>query len=172
MQYKGAKKPLPEIARDLNVDAGIEGSVLRVGDRVRITGQLIGVGPERHLWARNYERDLRDVLSLQGEIARTIADEVKVNVTPDVQARLASARPVNPKAHEAYLVLLEQMDRSGHSESDRVYPTGGTDGPRLRPSLWIAGRILLDEQPERVRPSSRCRGSRKNEGGCNESHRD
>jgi TolB-like protein/DNA-binding winged helix-turn-helix (wHTH) protein len=103
MQYKGAKKPLPQIARELNVDAVIEGSVLRVGDRARITAQLIGVGPERHLWARNYERDLRDVLSLQGEIARTIADEVKANVTPNVQARLASARPVNPKAHEAYL---------------------------------------------------------------------
>ena len=103
MQYKGTKKPLPQIARELNVDAVIEGSVFRVGDRVRINAQLIGVGPERHLWARNYERDLRDALSLQGEIARNIADEVKANVTPDVQARLASARPVNPKAHEAYL---------------------------------------------------------------------
>jgi TolB-like protein/DNA-binding winged helix-turn-helix (wHTH) protein len=103
MQYKGAKKPLTQIARELNVDAVIEGSVFRVGDRVRITAQLIGVAPERHLWARNYERDLRDVLSLQGEIARTIADEVQAKVTPEVQARLASARPVNPKAHEAYL---------------------------------------------------------------------
>jgi TolB-like protein/Tfp pilus assembly protein PilF len=103
MQYKGVKKPLPQIARELNVDGVIEGSVFRVGDRVRITAQLIGVAPERHLWARNYERDLRDVLSLQGEIARTIADELKANVTPDVQGRLASARPVNPKAHEAYL---------------------------------------------------------------------
>jgi TolB-like protein/DNA-binding winged helix-turn-helix (wHTH) protein len=103
MQYKGTKKPLPQIARELNVDAVIEGSVLRVGDRARITAQLIAVGPERHLWARNYQRDLRDVLSLQGEIARTIADEVEANVTPDVQARLASAPPVNPKAHEAYL---------------------------------------------------------------------
>jgi len=103
MQYRGAKKPLPQIARELNVDAVIEGSVFRVGDRVRITAQLIGVGPERHLWARNYERNLRDVLSLQGEIARTIADEVKANVTPGAQARLASARPVNPEAHEAYL---------------------------------------------------------------------
>ena len=103
MQYKGVKKPLPQIARELNVDAVIEGSVLRVGDRARITAQLIGVGPERHLWARNYERDLRDVLSLQGEIARTIADEVKANVTPDVQARLAGGRTVNADAHDAYL---------------------------------------------------------------------
>jgi TolB-like protein/Tfp pilus assembly protein PilF len=103
MQYKGAKKPLPQIARELNVDAVIEGSIFRVGDRVRITAQLIGIAPERHLWARSYERNLRDVLSLQGEIARTIADEVKANVTPDVQERLARARPVNPDAHEAYL---------------------------------------------------------------------
>ncbi len=103
MQYKGAKRPLPQIAKELNVDAVIEGSVVRSGDRVRITAQLIGAVPERHLWARNYERDLRDVLSLQGEIARTIADEVKANVTPDVQARLASARPVNPEAYQALL---------------------------------------------------------------------
>jgi TolB-like protein/Tfp pilus assembly protein PilF len=103
MQYKGAKRSLPQIAKELNVDAVIEGSVLRSGDRVRITAQLIGAVPERHLWARNYERDLRDVLTLQGEIARTIADEVKANVTPDVQARLARARRVNPDAYQAYL---------------------------------------------------------------------
>jgi TolB-like protein/Flp pilus assembly protein TadD/predicted Ser/Thr protein kinase len=103
MRYKGTDKPLPQIAKELNVDAVIEGSVLRAGDRVRITAQLIGAVPERHLWARNYERDLRDVLSLQGEIARTIADEVKANVTPDVQARLARTRMVNPEAQEFYL---------------------------------------------------------------------
>ena len=111
MRYKKTDKPLPQIARELNVDAVIEGSVLRSGDRVRITAQLIGAVPERHLWARSYERDLRDVLSLQGEIARTIADEVKASVTPDVQARLASARPVNPEAHEAYLKGRYLLDR-------------------------------------------------------------
>jgi TolB-like protein/tetratricopeptide (TPR) repeat protein len=103
MHYKGTNETLPQIAKELNVDAVIEGSVLRSGDRVRITAQLIGAVPERHLWARNYERDLRDVLTLQGEIARTIADEVKAKVTPDVQARLARARPVKPEAYEAYL---------------------------------------------------------------------
>jgi TolB-like protein len=103
MRYKRTDKPLPQIAKELNVDAVIEGSVLRVGDRVRITAQLIGAVPERHLWARSYERDLRDVLSLQGEIARTIADEVKANVTPEVQARLARTRTVNPEAQEFYL---------------------------------------------------------------------
>ena len=104
MQYKGVKRPLPQIARELNVDALVEGSVLRSGDRVRITAQLIGAVPERHLWARNYERDLRDVLSLQSEVARAIADEVKANVGPDVQARLARARPVNPEAYRHYLI--------------------------------------------------------------------
>jgi TolB-like protein len=106
MRFKGARPAggLPEIARQLNVDALIEGSVLRAGDKVRITAQLIGAVPERHLWARSYERDLRDVLSLQSEVARAIADEVKAKVTPEIQARLASARPVNPEAHRLYLL--------------------------------------------------------------------
>jgi len=103
MQYKGVKRPLPQIAKELNVDALIEGSVLRAGERVRVTAQLIGAAPERHLWARNYERDLRDVLTLQGEVARAIADEIRANVTPDVQTRLARSRPVDPEAHELYL---------------------------------------------------------------------
>jgi len=103
MQYKGAKRPLPQIAKELNVDAVIEGSVVRSGNRVRITAQLIGVVPERHLWARNYERDLRDVLTLQSEVAQAIANEVKIKLTPQEQARLARARPVSPEAHEAYL---------------------------------------------------------------------
>jgi TolB-like protein len=113
MQYKGTKKPLPQIARELNVDAVIEGSVFRVGDRVRITAQLIGVAPERHLWARNYERDLRDVLSLQGEIARTIADEVKANVTPSAQARLASALTTGSKSHRRRWIFLMRPANSG-----------------------------------------------------------
>ena len=73
MQYKGTKKPLPEIARELNVDAVVEGSVVRSGDRVRITAQLIQAPTDRHLWAQSYERDLRDVLALQSEVAKDIA---------------------------------------------------------------------------------------------------
>jgi serine/threonine protein kinase/tetratricopeptide (TPR) repeat protein len=112
MQYKGVKKPLPQIARELNVDALVEGSVLRSGGRVRVTAQLIGAVPERHLWARSYERDLGDVLSLQSELARAIAEEVKAKVTPDVEARLARARPVNPEAHELYLKGVDWQWRS------------------------------------------------------------
>ncbi|MBZ5671843.1 MAG: winged helix-turn-helix domain-containing protein [Acidobacteriia bacterium] len=118
MQYKEVKRPLPQIARELNVDALVEGSVLRSADRVRITAQLIGAVPERHLWSRSYERDLRDVLSLQSEIARAIADEVKAKVTPDVQARLARARPVNPEAMELYLRAADWNIRGERKGAD------------------------------------------------------
>ncbi len=103
MQYKGARKPLPEIARELNVDAVVEGSVQRAGDRVRITAQLIHAPTDKHLWAQSYERDLRDVLALQGEVAQEIAREIKIAVTPAEATRLAKARRANPEAHEAYL---------------------------------------------------------------------
>ncbi len=103
MQYKKVRKPLPEIARELNVDAVVEGSVLRADDRVRITAQLIRAVPEQHLWAQSYERDLRDILVLQREVARAIAREIKIALTPEEQTRLASARPVNPEAYETCL---------------------------------------------------------------------
>src|SRR5215470_6094138 len=103
MRYKGARKPLPEIARELNVDAVVEGSVRREGERVRITAQLIHGPTERHLWTESYERDLRQVLALQSEVALAIAKEVKVRLSPDEQTRLGSARQVNPQAHEALL---------------------------------------------------------------------
>jgi len=103
MRYKGTKKPLPEIARELNVDAVVEGTVMRSGDRVRVTAQLIQANPEKHLWSESYERDLRNVLALQSEVARAIANEIKIKVTPQEQTRLASARPVNPEAYADYL---------------------------------------------------------------------
>jgi tetratricopeptide (TPR) repeat protein len=103
MQYKGARKPLPEIAQSLGVEAVIEGSVLRSGDRVRVTAKLIDARADRHLWAEEYERDLRDVLALQRDIARSIVREVHVTLTPQEAARLAPARRVVPASHEAYL---------------------------------------------------------------------
>jgi eukaryotic-like serine/threonine-protein kinase len=103
MQFKGTKKPLREIAHALGVDGIIEGSVLRAGDRVRITAQLISADTDTHLWAESYERDMRDVLALQGQVARAIAGEVRAALTPQEKARLASTRPVNPEAYDAYL---------------------------------------------------------------------
>jgi serine/threonine protein kinase/Flp pilus assembly protein TadD len=103
MRFKETEQPLPEIAKTLNVDAIVEGSVLRSGDKVRITTQLVQANPEHHLWAESYERDLMDILALQGEVARQIAQEIQATLTPQEQARLASAQPIDPKAHEAYL---------------------------------------------------------------------
>jgi TolB-like protein/Tfp pilus assembly protein PilF len=102
MQYKGVRKSLPQIARELNVDAVIEGSVLRSEERVRITAQLIH-SSDQHLWAESYERDFRDILLLQSEIARQVANEVRIVLTPEERDRLGIARQVNPEAHELYL---------------------------------------------------------------------
>src|SRR5713101_4028627 len=91
MLYKGVRKPLREIARDLEVDTVVEGTVLRVGRRVRITAQLIDARGEAHLWAESYERDLRNVLALQAEVAQAIAREIRIKLTPVDQARFADA---------------------------------------------------------------------------------
>jgi adenylate cyclase len=104
MKFKGEHRAsLPEIAKVLNVDAIVEGSVLRVGGKVRITTQLIDATADRHIWAKSYERDSRDVLALQDELASAIAREINVELTPPEQARLATSRIVNPQAHDAYL---------------------------------------------------------------------
>lgn len=103
MQYKSVKKRLPEIARQLNVDAIVEGSVVRSGQRVRVTAQLIRAPSDQHLWAETYDRDLGDVLKLQGEVADAIAQQVRAQLTPIQQAQLHSAHVVNPVAYDSYL---------------------------------------------------------------------
>ncbi len=113
MQFKGTEKSLPEIARELNVDAVVEGSALHIGERVRITVQLIEAATDRTLWADNYDRELIDVLALHSEVARAIAQEIKIAVTPEEEARLARTRPVNPEAYEAYLKGRYHLERYG-----------------------------------------------------------
>jgi TolB-like protein/DNA-binding winged helix-turn-helix (wHTH) protein/Tfp pilus assembly protein PilF len=103
MHYRDSHKTLPEIAKELGVDAVVEGSVARAGNRVRIDAQLIQASSDRHLWAKSYERDIKDVLALQGELARTIASEVRVQLSPSEEARLTKPHEVNPEAYEAYL---------------------------------------------------------------------
>jgi TolB-like protein/DNA-binding winged helix-turn-helix (wHTH) protein/Flp pilus assembly protein TadD len=103
MRYKGTKKSLPEIARELNVNAIVEGSVVRSGQRVRVTAQLLEASTDQHLWAETYDRDLGDVLKLQGEVADAIAQKIRVQLTPQQQASLRTARPVNPVAYDDYL---------------------------------------------------------------------
>jgi TolB-like protein/DNA-binding winged helix-turn-helix (wHTH) protein/Tfp pilus assembly protein PilF len=103
MVYKGARKPLPQIARELSVDAVVEGTVLRSGDQVRITAQLIEASTDKHLWSRSYEGELRDTLALQNRVASAIADQIRINLTPREQAALKSAKAVNPESYESYL---------------------------------------------------------------------
>src|SRR5215470_5646646 len=103
MQYKGSKKGLREIARELNVDAVLEGAVERSGSRVRVRIHLDQVSPESQLWAKQYDRDIHDVLQVQDEIARTVADEIRVKLTPEERTRLTTAHSVSPEAHDNYL---------------------------------------------------------------------
>ena len=102
-RYKGTQQSLPEIARELGVDAVVEGTVTRSGDRVRITAQLIDARTDTHLWAETYQRELRDVLALQDELSRDIAEEVRIKVTPEEQYRVTAARTASPQAYDAYL---------------------------------------------------------------------
>jgi tetratricopeptide (TPR) repeat protein len=103
MQYKATRQPLSDIASKLNVDAVVEGTVLRSSDRVRITTQLVRAATEMHLWAESYEGDLNDVLTLQRNVARDVAREIRIKLTPQEQMILAAAHSVNPKAQVAYL---------------------------------------------------------------------
>ena len=103
MRYQGAEQSIPQIAKELRVDAVIEGSVLRVADRLRVTVQIIDGKSDEYLWAESYERALQDVLTLQTELARTIATEIHVALTPEDAKRLAGGRRVSHEAYEAYL---------------------------------------------------------------------
>jgi len=111
MRYRDTDKPLPQVARELNVDGVIEGSVLREGERLRITVQLIHGPTDRHLWAQTFDRELRGVLALQGELARAIASEIRITLTPAEEARLVNAPPVMQEAYDAYLKGLYHLTR-------------------------------------------------------------
>jgi TolB-like protein/DNA-binding winged helix-turn-helix (wHTH) protein/Flp pilus assembly protein TadD len=103
MTYKHARKPLPQIARELNVDAVVEGTVLRSGDQVRITAQLIDATSDKHLWSQSYEGPVKDTLALQSQVARAIADQIRINLNAQEQAALQNVKVVNPQAYESYL---------------------------------------------------------------------
>jgi TolB-like protein len=111
MQYKNARKPLPQIARELGVDGVIEGTVTREGDRVRITAQLIDGRTDQHLWAERYERPLRSVLDLQGEVAKAVAQQIRLELSPMERSLLQNRESVNQAAHDALLKGLYQLGR-------------------------------------------------------------
>jgi TolB-like protein/DNA-binding winged helix-turn-helix (wHTH) protein/Tfp pilus assembly protein PilF len=119
MRYKKSDKTLPEIARELNVDGIVEGTVQRSGDRVRITAQLIHASTDKHLWANSFERDARDVLPMESEIAEGIAKEIRAKLTAQEQTRIATAQPVNIKAFEDYLQGESHFNKYGRGYNDQ-----------------------------------------------------
>ena len=118
MQYKGAHRPLPEIGRELKVDAVLTGSVVRSGDRVRIAVQMFHVATDRNLWADSYERDLRDVLALQKDLTRDIVGEIRVKLTTQEQTQFGSARPVIPQAYDHYLRAKFYLNRQTRENNE------------------------------------------------------
>jgi TolB-like protein/DNA-binding winged helix-turn-helix (wHTH) protein/Flp pilus assembly protein TadD len=122
MRYKGTKKALPEIARELNVDAIVEGSVIRSGQRVRVTAQLLQAPTDQHLWAETYDRDVGDILRLQGEVADAIAQQVRAQLTPMQQSQ---AHTVNPGAYDAYLrgrlYFVNEFTKPGSLKKAQAY---------------------------------------------------
>lgn len=164
MQYKKAREPLPQIARELNVDAAVEGTAVRSGNRVRITTQLVLAREDKHIWARAYERDVEDILALQDEVAQNIAEEIRTQVTPQVKSRLASAPRVNPEAYEAYLKSryflttrsLESAEKSleyAH-KSVALQPTSALFEAGLADSL-VSMSLLYAAAPHDVLPQAK-----------------
>lgn len=151
MTYKGSKKPLREIAQELNVNSVLEGSAVRSGNRILIRVQLIDAGTDQQVWADSYDRDFADVLVVQSEVARAVAQQVRAQLTSLEQTRLASARPVNPEAHNAYLqgaFFSQRLTRQDLDTAERYFQAALEKDPDYAPAhagmawVWIARQQL------------------------------
>jgi serine/threonine-protein kinase len=150
MGFKGTKKSLPEIGRLLGVDGIVEGSVHRSDDRVRITAQLIRAARDEHLWAKTYERDMRDVLALQHEVAGAIANEVQVHLTPRQRQKIASATAVSPKAYDLYLRAIkafQRWDKTGRRAALELLRQALEIDSTYAPA-WAARGLVYVQEPE------------------------
>jgi len=162
-QYKGTSKPLRDIARELNVDTIVEGSVVRDADRVRVTAQLTDAASGRNLWANTYEREMRGILALQGEVVRAIAREVRVRLTAAEETRLAGKRQVNPAAYEAYLrgmYHVSQGTEEGNRKGTAYLVEAAQRNPaeplaQARLALGYAHLALGAAPPEDILPRAR-----------------
>jgi TolB-like protein/DNA-binding winged helix-turn-helix (wHTH) protein len=163
MRYKKSDKSLPEIARELNVDSIVEGTVQRSGDRVRITAQLIYALTDKHVWASSYERDARDVLPMESEIAQGIASEIRAKLTLQEERRIAAAQPVNIKAFEAYLQGESHFNRYGRGynapelrKAIEYYEQATREDPNFAPAyvriFQAYGRAAEFERPTETMP--------------------
>jgi TolB-like protein/DNA-binding winged helix-turn-helix (wHTH) protein/lipoprotein NlpI len=159
MAYKGTRKPLSEIARELNVDAVVEGTVLRAGNRVRITAELVRVSTDRHLWAETYESQLGDVLGLQNRVSSAIVDEIRINLTPEERNRLAKTPAVSPEAYENYLkgrYYWNKRSDEGLTKAIGYYEQATRKDPQyalayagLADSYGIIGATIFGSMPAR-----------------------
>jgi eukaryotic-like serine/threonine-protein kinase len=168
MQFKGTRRSLPQVARALHVDAVLEGSVLRAGARVRIAAQLIEAASDRHLWAGQYERQSDDVIALQNDVARAVAEHIRLAVKPAERARLASARSLDPAAHEAYLKGLfysSQFSVEGFRRAVAFFTQAIEADPTYAPAYAglaraYAGRSSWDLAPVEAMPRVRAAATR------------
>ena len=164
MRYRSSEKSLPTIARELGVDAIVEGSVLRAGERVRITVELIEAESDRNLWADGYERDLRDVLSLQREVARSISEQIRVKLTPGENELLTRERAVHPGAHDAYLKgrsHLNERSLTSLQKADEQFRRALVADPEYAPAhagladLYNTLGLLVLAPPREVMPKAK-----------------
>jgi TolB-like protein/DNA-binding winged helix-turn-helix (wHTH) protein/Tfp pilus assembly protein PilF len=145
-QFKDTKKPLPEIARALRVDAVVEGAVLREGNKVRITVQLIRGDTDRHIWAESYQRQMTDILALQDEVALGVAHAIKVELSPRATGQPSSPRPVNTEAYEAYLkgrYFMQKPDDSFFRAGDYFQQAIQLDPGYAPAYAWLAEYYVL-----------------------------
>lgn len=163
MQYKDTKQAVPEIAKTLGVDALVEGSVIREGHRIRVHAQLIRAATDEHFWSETYDRELRDVLTLQSDVAQSIAQKVAVTITGEERARLTAARPVSPEVYESYLkgrsILDRSYSRSSLEESIGYFEEATGRDPTFAPAyVGLAdaydrlGTIFIGTPPNETRP--------------------
>ena len=161
MQFKNTKLLIPEIARTLGVDAVVEGSVIREGNRIRVHAQLIRASTDAHFWSETYDRELGDALTLESEVAESIAQRVEVTVTGEERARLVAARPVSPEVYENYLKGLSAKDNSRtdietsidyFDEAIRRDPTFAPAYVGLANAYNALGTIFVGAPPSETRP--------------------
>jgi pentatricopeptide repeat protein len=163
MRYKDTKEALPDIAKTLGVDAIVEGSVIRDGNRIRVHAQLIRAATDEHFWSETYDRELRDVLTLQSDVARSIAQKVAVTITGAERARLTAARPVAPEVYENYLkgrsILDKTYSTSGLEESIGYFEEATKRDPTFAPAyVGLAdaydklGTVFIGNPPSETRP--------------------
>jgi TolB-like protein/DNA-binding winged helix-turn-helix (wHTH) protein/Flp pilus assembly protein TadD len=155
MPYRNTRKPLPQIARELNVDGIVEGTVLHSGDQVRITAQLIQASIDKHLWAESYEGDVRNTLSLQKQVASAIADQIRIELTPHEQAVLKKVPTVNPEAYEDYLKGRFFFNKRNNSERAQAYFQQAIekDPNYAPPYAGLADLYQLSDNPRLARES-------------------